>query len=194
MNICRTETPPLFHSNHHNSRCWLLDPRGSCKTAAGQKIDDFDASSQGQQAGPCCTDETARRELSPKGRFYGVHEFCNCLERGKHKKGLVGEEIPKQLIEQGLAGESKICGKVLQWFASLYGATAGNVALQFLSVGGIYLAGGIAPRILSILEQGEFMKAFTDKGRFQELLQKIPVHVVLNESLPLLGALELCLR
>ncbi len=56
------------------------------------------------------------------------------------------------------------------------------VALQFLSVGGIYLAGGIAPKILSVLKQGEFMKAFTDKGRFQELLEKIPVHVVLNRK------------
>jgi glucokinase len=122
------------------------------------------------------------------------HLYWFLVEKGKHKKGLVGEEIPEQVIEQGLSGESKICQEALLWFATLYGAAAGNAALQFLSVGGIYLAGGIAPKILPILKMGEFMKAFTDKGRFQELLQKIPVHVVLNESLPLLGALELCLR
>lgn len=119
------------------------------------------------------------------------HLYWFLVERGKHK-GLIGEDIPKQVIEQGLSGQSKICQEALQWFASLYGAAAGNTALQFLSVGGIYLSGGIAPKILPVLKQGEFMKAFTDKGRFQELLEKIPVHVILNESLPLLGALELC--
>ncbi len=122
------------------------------------------------------------------------HLYWFLVERGKHAKGLIGEDIPKQVIEQGLSDQSKVCQEALQWFASLYGAAAGNVALQFLSVGGIYLAGGIAPKVLPVLKQAEFMKAFTDKGRFQELLQKIPVHVVLNESLPLLGALELCLR
>ncbi len=122
------------------------------------------------------------------------HMYWFLVEKGKHKQRLVGEEIPRQVVEQGLSGESKICQEVLQWFASLYGSAAGNVALQFLSVGGIYLAGGIAPKILSALKQGEFMTAFVDKGRFQELLEKIPVHVVLNESLPLLGALDLCSR
>jgi glucokinase len=121
------------------------------------------------------------------------HLYGFLVEKGQHKKKLIGEEIPRQIIEQGLSGESKICAEALRWFSSLYGAAAGNAALQFFSVGGIYLAGGIAPKILPVLKQGEFMKAFTDKGRFQELLQKIPVHVVLNESLPLLGALELCL-
>jgi hypothetical protein len=66
-----------------------FESRGSCKTTVPQKIDDFDASSQGQHAGPCRADETmpewageeARRDLAPKGRFYGAHEFCNCLSR-----------------------------------------------------------------------------------------------------------------
>jgi glucokinase len=122
------------------------------------------------------------------------HLYWFLVEKGKYKKILVGEEIPRQIIEQGLAGKSVACQEALRWFASLYGAAAGNIALQFLSRGGLYLAGGMTPRILMILKQGEFLKAFTDKGRFQELLQKIPVYVVLNETLPLLGALELCLR
>jgi glucokinase len=122
------------------------------------------------------------------------HLYWFLVEKGRCKKRLIGEDIPKQVIEQGLSGESKICQDALQWFSSLYGAAAGNTALQFLSVGGIYLAGGIAPKVLSVLKQGEFMRAFIDKGRFQELLEKIPVHVVLNESLTLLGALELCLK
>jgi len=120
------------------------------------------------------------------------HLYWFLVESGKHKKVLQGEEISRQIIES--AGESAVCGEVLRWFASLYGAAAGNIALQFLSEGGLYLAGGIAPKILSVLKQPEFMKAFVDKGRFKELLQKIPVHVVLNENLPLLGALEHCLK
>jgi glucokinase len=116
------------------------------------------------------------------------HLYWFLVESGKHKKVLQGEEISRQIVE------SPECREVVQWFASLYGAAAGNVALQFLSQGGLYLAGGIAPRTLKVLKQGEFMKAFVDKGRFQELLKKIPVHVVLNESLSLLGALEHCLK
>ncbi|HEX2580296.1 MAG TPA: glucokinase [Rhabdochlamydiaceae bacterium] len=120
------------------------------------------------------------------------HIFWFLVEKSKHKNGLAEEEISKQVIEQGLSGQSKICMEALQWFASLYGAAAGNAALQFLSIGGLYLAGGIASRILPVLKQGEFMKSFINKGRFQQLLEKIPVYVVLNENLPLLGALELC--
>lgn len=80
---------------------------------------------------------------------------------------------------------------VLTQFASLYGAVAGNVALQFLTTGGLYLAGGMPPKLLKTLQEGDFMNAFLDKGRFQTLLTNIPVEVVLNESLPLLGAWEL---
>jgi glucokinase len=122
------------------------------------------------------------------------HLYWFLIEKGKHRKVLMEEEVPKQIIELGLAEKSTICQEVLQWFASLYGAAAGNIALQFLSREGLYLAGGITPKILKVLKQGEFMKAFVDKGRFQELLIKIPVHVVMNESLPLLGALEYCLN
>lgn len=113
------------------------------------------------------------------------HLYWFLVEKGKIKKVFEDEEIPQQIIEKGSSD-------ILEWFASLYGTVAGNIALQFLSEGGVYLAGGISPKILPVLNKGGFMKAFVDKGRFQELLQKIPVHVVLNQSLPLLGALELC--
>jgi glucokinase len=122
------------------------------------------------------------------------HLYWFLIESGKHRKVLMEEEVPKQVIELGLAEKSTVCQEALQWFASLYGAAAGNIALQFLSREGLYLAGGISPKILKVLKQGAFMKAFVDKGRFQELLLKIPVHVVMNESLPLLGALECCLK
>ncbi len=57
-----------------------------------------------------------------------------------------------------------------------------------MTTGGMYIGGGIAPRILPLLEEGDFIKAFTDKGRFKDLLSTIPVHVILNDKAALLGA------
>jgi glucokinase len=71
---------------------------------------------------------------------------------------------------------------------SIYGAQAGNVALTLMATGGVYLGGGIAPKILPKLHEGGFMEAFVDKGRFSELLGRIPVRVILNDKTALLGA------
>jgi glucokinase len=120
------------------------------------------------------------------------HLYWFLVETGKHKNIFEGEEIPRLIVEQGLSGKSPLCQEALGQFAAFYGAAAGNAALQYLSRGGIYLAGGLAPRIVKVLQQGEFMRAFSAKGRFQELLLQMPVHIVLNEALPLLGALECC--
>ena len=76
----------------------------------------------------------------------------------------------------------------LQLFASAYGAHAGNVALSYLAGGGVYIAGGIAPKILPALQDGRFLRAFADKGRMQTLLERMPVHVITNEKAGLLGA------
>jgi glucokinase len=71
---------------------------------------------------------------------------------------------------------------------SAYGAEAGNLALKILATGGIYLGGGIAPKILKKLEDGTFMKAFTDKGRLSDLLIQTPVRVILESRAALIGA------
>ena len=71
---------------------------------------------------------------------------------------------------------------------SIYGAEAGNLALKLMALGGVYLGGGIAPKILPKLEDGGFMQAFADKGRFVEMLSGIPVRVILNDQTALLGA------
>lgn len=76
----------------------------------------------------------------------------------------------------------------LQLFASIYGAHAGNVALSYLAGGGVYIAGGIAPKILSALQDGAFMRAFADKGRMRPLLDRFAVRVITNEKAGLLGA------
>jgi glucokinase len=73
-------------------------------------------------------------------------------------------------------------------FVSLYGAEAGNLALKVLSTGGVFVAGGIAPKILPRLLTGGFLRSFSAKGRLSGLMQAIPVTVVLNEHVGLLGA------
>lgn len=115
------------------------------------------------------------------------HLYWFLAEKKRWKSPYSGEDLPKHILEN--ASTSELCGEVLTEFCSMYGAIAGNTAVQFLATGGIYLAGGIAPKMLSHLQKGEFMRAFGDKGRMKELVLQIPVYVVLNEKLPLMGAL-----
>ena len=92
------------------------------------------------------------------------------------------------ITELALAAKSEICEKTLDMFVSAYGAEAGNLALKVLSVGGMYVGGGIAPRILEKLKDGTFMKAFTDKGRLSQLLINMPVRIILESRAALMGA------
>ncbi|HEV2575941.1 MAG TPA: glucokinase [Acidobacteriaceae bacterium] len=85
-------------------------------------------------------------------------------------------------------GSSEICVRTIELVASAYGAEAGNLALKLLALGGIYLGGGIAPKILKFLSNGGFMHAFLDKGRMSPLLDTIPVRVILDDTCALLGA------
>ncbi|MEJ5211956.1 MAG: glucokinase, partial [Burkholderiales bacterium] len=91
------------------------------------------------------------------------------------------------------AGEAR-AADALRLFCRLYGAVAGNVALTFWATGGVYIAGGIAPRILSRLEEGAFLDAFLDKGRFRASLARMPVRVVLEPRVGLLGAMRVAAR
>lgn len=87
-----------------------------------------------------------------------------------------------------LAGKDDACRRAMELFISLYGAEAGNLALKLLATGGVYVAGGIAPKILPFLQQSTFMDAFSEKGRLSALVKSIPVHVVLNDNAALYGA------
>jgi glucokinase len=82
----------------------------------------------------------------------------------------------------------EICVATLNTFVSILAAEAGNLALKVLSTGGVYLGGGIPPRILPYLKDKQFMQAFTHKGRFTQLLAQMPVHTILNPKVALLGA------
>jgi glucokinase len=99
------------------------------------------------------------------------------------------EDITPLVVQNALSGEDcEICVRTLEMFVSVLGAEASNMALKVLATGGIYLGGGIPPRILPALSNGRFMDAFLDKGRFAELLQNVPVHVILNPKVALMGA------
>ncbi len=92
------------------------------------------------------------------------------------------------ITEKALDGSSQLCLETLNWFVSIYGSEAGNLALKFLALGGVYIAGGIAPKIAPLLKNGLFMKAFCDKGRFESLLSTIAVKVVLTDDVALFGS------
>jgi glucokinase len=82
----------------------------------------------------------------------------------------------------------EICLATLRIFVSILGAEAGNLALKVLSTGGVYIGGGIPPRILPVFQEPYFMQAFLNKGRFADILERMPVHVILNPKAALLGA------
>lgn len=111
-----------------------------------------------------------------------MEESPELRERLKH-------EDPNAVIgELGDSEKDPLCTKTLEVFTSAYGAEAGNMALKVLAVGGIYIGGGIAPKILKTMRSGVFMNAFADKGRLSDLLIKTPVHIILESRCALMGA------
>lgn len=121
-----------------------------------------------------------------------IYEFI--LETGREVaseavKAEMKTNDPSSVI--GKWGEKKqdaACMRAVQWFISLYGAEAGNLALKMLPFGGVFLGGGIAPHLVASFQEGEFLSSFCDKGRFDSLLKSIPIWIVLNPKAALLGA------
>lgn len=101
----------------------------------------------------------------------------------------IGDSDPAPFISgAALAGEDAVCDETLTRFVSIYGAAAGNYALTALAVGGVFLGGGIAPKILPRFQSGPFLESFASKGRFRDAMRKMPVHVVLAPDVALFGA------
>ncbi len=92
------------------------------------------------------------------------------------------------ISQAALDGKDDICVEVLDLFVHLYGAEAGNLALKTMSRGGLYVGGGIAPKILPAFQHGIFMQSFLNKGRMRSLLESMPVHVILDDRTALYGA------
>jgi glucokinase len=99
-----------------------------------------------------------------------------------------GNDPTPVIVKAAMDGTCELSIGTLNAFVSILGAEAGNLALKVMATGGIYLGGGIPPKILSKLKDGTFMAAFVNKGRFAEMLARIPVYVILNEQTALLGA------
>ena len=100
----------------------------------------------------------------------------------------IKSEDPSAVISEiGMSKKDECCEKTLDLFVSIYGAEAGNLALKALATGGVYVGGGIAPKIIEKIKEGAFMQSFTNKGRLSIMVAQMPVKVILNPKHPLLG-------
>lgn len=103
-----------------------------------------------------------------------------------------GNDIAAIIAESALNKTSEICIRAMKLFMESYGAEAGNLALKALSTGGLYIGGGIAPKILPAFLDGAFFSAFLNKGRFASLLFGMPIKVILEPKTALFGAATYC--
>jgi glucokinase len=102
---------------------------------------------------------------------------------------LFGKKEPQRVItENAVNGQCPACLRACRLFTSIYGSEAGNLALKFLAVGGVFIGGGIAPHLIEFFKEGKFIQSFSDKGRFSAMLMKIPIKIILNEKTALIGA------
>jgi glucokinase len=131
------------------------------------------------------------RVLSGPGLF-NIYSFLRDHKYGEEPDWLAAEikagDGSAAVSVAGLSGKSGLAVKALDLFAEIYGAMAGNLALILKATGGLYIGGGIAPKLIEKLKDGTFMRAFVDKGRMSALVSNIPVRVVLDDKTALYGA------
>jgi glucokinase len=114
-------------------------------------------------------------------RFTHDGRACDGVDR-------TDDEAPAQVTRNALEGRCASCADALAMFVDAYGAEAGNLALRGVATSGVFVGGGIAPKILPAMRDGRFMEAFRAKGAFSELAASIPVHVILAPDAGLMGA------
>ncbi len=131
------------------------------------------------------------RILSGPG-LVNVFHFLRDTGRGTEPKWLTEEMAhsdPAAAVSRaGIEAKTPLAEQAVDLFVSIYGAEGGNLALKLLAVGGVYLGGGIAPKILPKLNSPLFLQAFLDKGRMRPLVEAIPVRVITNDKIALYGA------
>jgi glucokinase len=134
---------------------------------------------------------SAERVLSGPG-LVAVYDFV--IEEGlvraspQARAEMLATDPAAVIGRLGTSGEDPACERALSLFVSLYGSEAGNLALKVLPTGGLFIGGGIAPKLLDRLRRGDFMEALCTKGRMSELLTNIPVSVVTSPDVAVLGA------
>jgi glucokinase len=131
------------------------------------------------------------RILSGPG-LHNVYRFLRDTGRGDEpawlRDALEAGNPPAVISEAALSGKSGTCQQALDLFVAIYGAEAGNAALRLKATGGVFLGGGIAPRIAAKLASQGFLDAFRGKGRLRGLLETVPIHIITNDKTALLGA------
>lgn len=131
------------------------------------------------------------RVLSGPG-LVNLYEFLRDSGRGREQPEIARRmkaEDPAAVISQAANdGACPLCDQAVELFVSLYGAEAGNLALKVMATGGVYVGGGIAPHLIDRLRAGSFMASFVAKGRMEELMQSMPVRVLMNPETALWGA------
>ena len=156
-----------------------LPPRIHPSAVVGSEVE----LAPGVEVGPFCLLDGAIR-IGTRTRLIGHVTILGEVELGAanvlHPNAVIGE--------LGESGASELCVETLNIFVSAYGAEAGNLALKILAVGGMYVGGGIAPKLVKKMQDGTFMKAFTDKGRLSNLLVQTPVRLILESRAALMGA------
>ncbi len=124
----------------------------------------------------------------------GIHVLYQFLiDSGKEKESesvrleMEKKDPPLVISEHAIKHRDPVCLRAINWFLSLYGAESGNLALKMFSLGGFYIGGGIAPHLVNEMKTGSFLSSFMNKGRFQSLLETMPIYVILNDDASLLG-------
>jgi len=160
---------------------------GQCDFPARNPLENLLRESLGQVSGRVCIEDV----LSGPG-LIRIFEFMKEQDQATEPNWLAEEfeqKDPASVISRnGLSKKFKPCEQALEMFVSIYGAVAGNLALQMMTRGGVFIGGGVAPEILSLLKSDLFLEAFRDKGKFREFMEQVPVKVVMNKRAPLLGA------
>jgi glucokinase len=129
----------------------------------------------------CCEDVLSGRGIR------AIHEFLDPKARHGSFEGS-GADTAREISEHAATGACPVCVATLDLWTEAYGAAAGNLALQAMALGGVYVAGGIAPKILPRIQDGRFFRAFCDKTKLSPVLARVPIFVVLNETAPVWGA------
>lgn len=127
-------------------------------------------------------------------KFFAQRGEGASAEVAKELEAADSEAAPRVVSQAALAGKCPAANAALDLFIDQYGATAGNLGLMAVSTGGMFIGGGIAPKILERMKKGAFMTAFTDKGRLSPLLESTPVKVILDSQAALMGAARRAVR
>ncbi len=128
--------------------------------------------------------------------FLKMHhaEHSGPLESARVRNRLALEDGGSVVGEEAVAGTDDLCSAAVELFLALYGAEAGNLALKGLATGGVFVGGGVAPKLLPLLKGSTFLENFRSKGRFRALLETVPVVVAANAKAPLIGAARFATR